>query len=269
MIRGDDMDMLKEFIMDDIYIRHAVDHAPDGRKYDFHVHDRCEIFYFISGSAEYLVEGSVYPLTRGSTLIMRSGEAHCIRILRPDTYERYAVNFPLSLFDSIDPERMLTAVYTDRELGEGNMFIADDIEKIFEDMCEEGLDRYTRSVRSSVGIMAMLDRLGRLRKGHIKSREQSFEQQLLGYVNEHLFDDISADKLAEQFYLSRSQLGRVFRKAAGTSPWEYITAKRLVAAKDMIESGSSAKKAALSCGFGDYSCFYRAYVKRFGRSPKG
>ncbi|MBQ5310765.1 MAG: helix-turn-helix transcriptional regulator [Oscillospiraceae bacterium] len=260
--------MLDEYTIDDLYIRHAVDMSPELNKYSFHVHDRCEIFYFVSGNAEYLVEGSVYPLRRGSTLIMRAGEAHCIRMLRPERYERYAVNFPLSLFDSLDPERLLTCVYTDRELGSDNMYITDDTEHIIEDMFETGLDRYQRGIRISVGILNILDKLSRINAKHI-TNDLSFEQQLLSYVNEHLFDDLTADKLAGHFYISRSQLGRVFRKAAGAAPWEYITAKRLVAAKDMIEHGTSAKKAALSCGFGDYSCFYRAYVKRFGKSPKG
>ena len=263
------MDVLNEYTLDEIYIRHAVDTSPADNRYGFHVHDKCEIFFFISGSAEYLVEGSVYPLTRGSTLIMRAGEAHCIHILHPERYERYAVNFPISLFDSIDPKRSLTALYTDRELGSGNLYTDDDFDPIFKDMFEDGLDRYQRSVRASVCIMTILDKLNRQHTGHKSNILPSFEQQIISYVNERLFDDITADKLAQHFYISRSQLGRVFRRAAGAAPWEYITAKRLVAAKDMIDNGMTAKKAALSCGFGDYSCFYRAYLKRFGTSPKG
>ena len=263
------MDILDEYTLDEIYIRHAVDMAPEDNRCGFHVHDKCEIFFFISGCAEYLVEGSVYPLTRGSTLIMRAGEAHCIHILCPERYERYAVNFPISLFDSIDPKRSLTSIYTDRELGADNLYFDEDVETSFKDMFEERLDRYQRNVRASVCIMTILDKLSRLPAEYKNNDQTSVEQEILSYVNEHLFDDITADKLAEHFYISRSQLGRVFRRAAGAAPWEYITAKRLVAAKSMIDNGMTSKKAALSCGFGDYSCFYRAYLKRFGRSPKG
>ena len=45
-------------------IRHAISDAPDNRREAFHVHDRCEAYLFISGNAQYLVEGSVYPLER-------------------------------------------------------------------------------------------------------------------------------------------------------------------------------------------------------------
>ena len=38
-------------------------------------------------------------------------------------------------------------------------------------------------------------------------------------------------------------------------------------AKKLIESGETAAAAAYKVGFGDYSAFYRAYVKILGVSP--
>lgn len=35
------MDLLKETDRDGLYIRHAVDEAPDNKGIDFHIHDRC------------------------------------------------------------------------------------------------------------------------------------------------------------------------------------------------------------------------------------
>jgi AraC-like DNA-binding protein len=67
--------------------------------------------------------------------------------------------------------------------------------------------------------------------------------------------------------MSVSQLERVFKQATHSSVWHYITLKRLAAARERIESGSSATDASLECGFGDYSSFYRAYVKEYGRAP--
>ena len=265
------MDILTEYTAGGLYIRHAADEAPSGRNCRLHVHDRCEIFYFISGEAEYIVEGSAYPLSAGSTLIMRAGEAHCIRILRPERCERFAVNFPLSLFDTIDPERSLTAIFTGRELGQDNMYIIHGLRPVFEDMCRAGLDPYSRELRMKVGILKILDALSQCTSAALHSRpaEPALGEQILSYVNSHLFEELTIDSLAEQFFLSRSQLARVFKKATGAPPRDYITAKRLVAAKGMIAAGATAKKAALDCGFGDYSCFYKAYMKKFGQSPKG
>ncbi|MBR6103190.1 MAG: helix-turn-helix domain-containing protein, partial [Ruminococcus sp.] len=42
-----------------------------------------------------------------------------------------------------------------------------------------------------------------------------------------------------------------------------------ILAKELLQRGMGAKKAAEECGFGDYSVFYKAYVKRFGEKPSG
>ena len=88
------------------------------------------------------------------------------------------------------------------------------------------------------------------------------------YVNKHLFEELSVPILAKQFFMSTSQFNRVFKQAAGASPWEYITIKRLTAAREKIRNGVSVQSACESCGFRDYSAFYRAYVKHFGCAPK-
>jgi AraC-like DNA-binding protein len=38
-------------------------------------------------------------------------------------------------------------------------------------------------------------------------------------------------------------------------------------AKQLIESGETASGAAYKVGFGDYSAFYRAYVRIIGKAP--
>lgn len=265
------MDHLKEYDTGGVYIRHAVDEAPNAAEFVFHVHDRCEIFYFISGEAQYLVEGSVYPLERGSLIIMRPGEAHCTKILRSERYERYAVNFPVSLFDSFDPKRRLMRAYTDRPLGKGNMFDPGRLENIFAEMCADGPDDYDRRLLMTTRLIELI---GLINREFDKRSADGVEaltaaERIVRYVNLHLFDELSVPMLAERFYLSPSQFSRVFRQATGAPPWEYITAKRLFAAREMLMNSTPARKAAEACGFGDYSVFYRAYVKRFGSSPCG
>ena len=232
--RGDEMDILDEIEKGGIYIRHAVDEAPDDRHFAFHVHDRCEIYYFLSGNAAYLVEGSSYPLEKGSLLIMRPGEAHCARILSRERYERYAVNFPLSLFDSIDPERRLMLPFTDRKLGRGNMLIHIGLEDTFSEMLEKKADDYERILVFRTKILYLLDLINAGSKdGICPEKEFTSSERILRYVNEHLFDDISLTGLSDHFFISTSQFVRIFKKATGAPPWEYITAKRLIAAREM------------------------------------
>ncbi len=260
------MDFLKESESAGLYIRHAINDTPTGSGFDFHIHDRCEVFYFLSGNARYLVEGTVYPLTKGSLLIMRPGEAHCIRFLGAERYERYAVNFPLSLFDSFDPERRLMSSFTDRPLGQNNLYFLPGLEDTFRDMCYYEGDDYGRTLLMTTKLADIAEMTGRRSSSKV-SVEPTLPEQIVSYVNDMLCEEITVGRLAEHFFLSASQFSRLFRQATGASPWSYITAKRLIRARELLHDGVSAKKAAESCGFGDYSVFYKAYVKRYGESP--
>lgn len=100
-----------------------------------------------------------------------------------------------------------------------------------------------------------------------EGKAQPLAAQLTTYINDHLYADISLDTLCQLFFLSRSQINRVFTRATGTSIWRYVTIKRLLAARAMIRNHEPAGSVCVRCGFSDYSAFYRAYKARFGCSP--
>ena len=102
----------------------------------------------------------------------------------------------------------------------------------------------------------------------VKSASPTIAEEAVSYVNANILGDISVSTLAERFFMSGPQFCKLFKEATGASPWKYITAKRLLEAGNMIAEGTPAWEAAERCGFGDYSSFYRAYVKRFGTTPK-
>lgn len=266
---------MREFSSEGLYTRYAIDNEPHDENFTMHVHESCEIFYFVSGSAEYLVEGARYPLETGNILIMRPSESHRTKILDNKKYERYAVNFSASFIDDIDPEHRLLKPFFDRPLGRGNMFLpaefdGENVHKIFAEMCRK-CNRYDTLINVRTHLFWLLDRINRawVKRGSEEyAPPQNISERMVLYVNYHLFEELSVPMLAERFFLSPSQFSRVFRQATGAAPWEYITIKRLAATREKIRSGETVQYAAESCGFGDYSAFYRAYVKYFGRSPK-
>lgn len=268
-------DILRESDFEGLYTRYAVDDDPDDREFIMHVHERCEIFYFVSGNAEYLVEGARYPLESGSILIMCPSESHRTKILGDEKYERYAINFSVSAVESIDPEHRLLRAFFDRPLGRGNLFLPtefgeENVRKIFAEMCRQ-CSRYETKLNLKTHLFWLLDRINsawQKRDSAEYAPPQNILERIVLYVNYHLFEELSVPMLAEHFFLSPSQFSRVFKQATGAAPWEYITIKRLTAAKEKIRGGEAVQYAAESCGFSDYSSFYRAYVKYFGRSPK-
>ena len=269
------MDFLTQYISEELYIRHALDECPDDRDFTMHIHEQYEIFYFISGEAEYLVEGSKYPLLPGSLLIMQPAESHKIKILESRRYERIAINFAPVVIDFIDPIHSLTEPFEDRPLGRGNLYMPSEFEGMpladaFSEICLVTKNEHGNRTKALTYLFVVLDMISSVykKRGVLEYLSpQSLSERIMLYVNTHLFEDLSVPLLAKQFFMSTSQFSRVFKQAAGASPWEYITIKRLTLAREKIRNGISAQNACESCGFHDYSAFYRAYMKHFGCAP--
>ncbi|MDF2611974.1 MAG: rhaS 9 [Lachnospiraceae bacterium] len=91
---------------------------------------------------------------------------------------------------------------------------------------------------------------------------------ILDYINEHLAEEISIDQLSAQFYLSRYYLMHFFKEETGYTIGNYITEKRLLLAKNLVQNGSSITDACYQSGFKNYSTFSRAFKKAFHTVPK-
>ena len=90
------------------------------------------------------------------------------------------------------------------------------------------------------------------------------------YINEHLTEELSVDKLAEAGALSRYYLMHKFKAMTGYSIHQYVTSKRLMLAKSLLASTDDPiADVAFQCGFNDYSSFSREFKKAFSLTPKG
>ncbi len=90
---------------------------------------------------------------------------------------------------------------------------------------------------------------------------------IIEYVNANLSSDMSIEKIADEFYLSKSRIEHLFKEKAGVSLWDYIILRRLVKCNEYIKNGETVKEAAYKSGFNNYSNFYRLYKKHIKMTP--
>ncbi len=268
------MNMLNEYKKNGIYVKHAIDDVPQDAAFPMHVHRSYEIYLFIKGKVNYLVEGSSYALYPGCILVIRPSESHKPKILEATPYERFNINFPASLVERFDPELRLLAPFTERSLGQDNVYTSSElgdhhIRRLFEEMCDSERDAYGRELKITTNLICLLGALcdAYEARGTTDLPPSSREKEMVAYVNDHLKQRLTTPALAAHFYLSPSQFCRIFKGATGASPGEYITAKRLSYARELLRSGAGALEAFEESGYGDYSTFYRAYVKYYGNTP--
>ncbi len=246
---------------------------PDQKSTGFsaHTHLLNELYYFISGKAVFKIEGTRYPLHPGDILIMRQAESHSLEISSGEPYERLSLHFDSELVRSIDPDLKLLYAYNDRELGTNNLFTPSDFSTPICSMLAEGMLEKTSNPRQQI-ISHLIPMLNELSVAYENKKNNPAEnddsgRRIIDYINRHLSDDLSLDHICARFYISKPHLCRIFKAATGLTVWEYVTVKRLMAARQLIRSGTAPTVAAASCGFNDYSAFYRAYRRRFDSSP--
>lgn len=245
--------------------------AGEYREHTLHTHETAEILYFISGKAVFHVEGTEYVPERGDVLFMRPAEAHYISLERGFVYERAVINFDTGIFSSIDPDgKLLTALY-ERRAGKLNLYKDYRFKNGVHRLCMENMlsGRGDERINITANLILLLNEISKAFSEPAPEQEESdsTEYKVIRYVNKHITERLTLDSVCERFYVSKPQLCRLFKKATGTTMGQYITVKRLVRARQLISEGAKPTAVYSECGFGDYSTFYRAYVKNFGEAP--
>ena len=87
------------------------------------------------------------------------------------------------------------------------------------------------------------------------------------YIREHLTEDISLERLENEFYISRYHIVREFKKLTGETPHSYIVKSKLDLCRHYIEQGKSIHEVYALGGFGGYNHFFRAFKKEYGVTP--
>ena len=254
----------------DIDMHYSRDNKPVPSDFRMHTHESYELYYFAGGSGIYRVEGAPYPLECGDILIMRPAEAHYIDITNNKPYTRLSVNFKANLFAGIDPNGRLLSPFNDRKIGTFNRYRADNFKSDAYSVFIKNImtDSPDRRVQTITNLLPLLNEISFAFDSVTETEiNKSLDSRIISYINRHLADDITLDDICDRFYISKTHLCRIFKKATASTVGEYITVKRLVNARQLILSGTPPTKAYLQCGFRDYSVFYRAYKKKYGVPP--
>ncbi len=91
----------------------------------------------------------------------------------------------------------------------------------------------------------------------------------LNTVNEHFFESISLQSVAEELSVTPQYLSSAFSKYMGVSFSEYLRDKRLkFAANQLSTQKYNVTEVCFNCGYDNLSHFIRSFKKKFGISPK-
>ena len=252
-------------------------HIYDKRSMDFesHSHDFHKVIIVLSGSADYTIEGKNYVLSPWDILLVPKNMIHHSRTDALQAYERIVLFIDDVYLENLG-DGSLSQSFS-RASDEGKcLFHAEGELKdiIFSAACElekeSKSDLFGSKLCADADFVRLMAHIGRLspeddgKEGVIADRRLD---EVISYINNNFHKDLTIEKIAKKFYISRSYLMHKFKSVTGGSVHSYINQKRLTAAISMLRDGCAATEASQLCGFSDYTVFYKSFKKMYGYSP--
>ena len=243
-----------------------------------HSHNFYELLYCRGGTGvEYLVGSDRYRLQKGDIVLVPPGISHR-PILPEEMKEPYVRDV---LWVSTEFVDMLADAYPDHTAAERDHSTPirtagtrwESIGELFRSGVKEA-EKQAPGWESAVMGYALLI-FAKLKQayiersaGELKAEKRELLDEITAYIETYYANAMTLGDLAKRFYVSESTISHLFKQKMGVSLHQYVTQRRLIAAKNLILRGVPMEAVAEQVGFSDYSSFYRAFKGAFGISPR-
>lgn len=100
-------------------------------------------------------------------------------------------------------------------------------------------------------------------------KDHSIVKQTLSYIEDHLSEDLTLDKIAGELHYSKSYISRAFLTEAGCTLYQYIRERRITeAARKLAETDLPIVEIAYEAHYNSQQAFTLAFHKIYLCTPK-
>lgn len=238
-----------------------------------HFHNQYEIYFLVSGSVEYFVDGALYLLTAGSFALIPPGVLHRTVKYGDGAHERILI--------MVDPGFLTAFLEMDASLFDcfGRICVLAPLEpERYTNLLALLYQEYRRKNPSGVLLRAymaqLLVLLGRENAAALRTPDAAGGAQTrriletAAYLDEHYADEIDRSLLCRRIFVSPSHFSRLFKQVTGFTYVEYLSTVRIKnAARLLVEEEMNVTGVAAACGYSSSNHFCKQFKAVMGLSP--
>ncbi|MBQ4579674.1 MAG: helix-turn-helix domain-containing protein [Clostridia bacterium] len=270
--------LYQELEMTSRYVDTHRDTSWSNAQMQLHSHAFYELLYCINScGAEYLIGSERYRIQQGDVIFVPPGVSH--RPLLPDNMQEPYMRYVLWLSPEflVQYARLFPHAFTQKQSRASMLRTGgtawDHLGEVFRAGVEEAENQADGWEAAVIGnTLLLLTQIKRATDGQsarmLRAEQPGLLDRITTYVEKHYAQPITIADLAKAFFVSSSTISHLFKQKLGVSLYRYVTQRRLIAAKTLIEKGLRLEDVAVQTGFTDYSGFYRAFKQEFGISPR-
>ncbi len=235
-------------------------------KYRSHWHEHIELLYFLSGEFEIVCGETEYTALEGDLIFVGSRERHSTSCNCEGEYMCLHLSPQFFLDVEFESFTLETHIIKDD-------FIKECFDKMFDEQKNKSPAYDFRMKSIAYSLMAYIIRNYRRAEdsGITASNRAHFleMQDIFAYISRNYTTSLTTADLARHFHLTEQYFCRIFKKATGKTPINYINGYRIEKAAVLLKNtDQSITDIALSVGFDDPNYFSRTFKKHMGATPR-
>ncbi len=258
-----------------------------------HVHDYYELNLAVSGNNRFFVNDRIFSVKKGDLFFFAPTDLHKNMVPLGKDYERFLILFDKNEFlDLLTTKKDLLNIFQQVRHTSSNLislekdeyfqvldFLTTTIYKLktnpdnYEFLSHLKLAEFILMLEEFYNKrqLSTLQAEGTGSKNRPKDKSLKLHSKIapiVTFLSNDYAGDHTIDSLASRFYLNKSYLCKLFKNETGFTVNEYITNKRLIKGKQLLQEGLSVHEVSEKIGYNSDAHFIRVFKKAFGITPK-
>lgn len=244
-----------------------------------HSHINYEIFFFIEGECDHIIEGRRYKLKPFDIVLLNKYQLHKTNYLK-SVNKRLIIEFDINFLSSSFNRQLDWILSTfDQDV---SIFRFND--KVREDIYKDINELYYYIYKNDPARDLMLSNtllrfLHNIKKSDYKNEYENIHfnkdsimykmQEISIYIHHHYQENLTLTNLSNIFFISKPYLSHKFKEYCHFSLTDYVQHIRIKEAQKLLtETNLKIIDISALCGFGSISQFNRVFIKNCGLSPR-